>query len=97
MLTFDRAQMSTPGCDDLGMLLGPSPVPDIIECGENNAVWIRVRRSTKTVELASKQTGRVVTSVLLRNLTQDHALYGLTDRQVGCCFAALKLRPSDAT
>jgi hypothetical protein len=57
------------------------PPADVVECGENNDVWIRVRRSTKSLELVSKQTGKIVTKCKVAEMLKGE-FYGLTPIQV---------------
>lgn len=88
MLTFDNAFGAAQSAfDDVkqGVV-----VPDVVECGENNDVWIRVRRSSKTLELISKQTGVVVTRCKVDDpMLTDY--YGLSSQQVGSVKAALNI------
>jgi hypothetical protein len=95
MLTFDSA--SGPGqSSDFDDLHKGVTLPDVIECGENNDVWIRVRRSSKMLELVSKQTGLVATKCKLDDAwLEDY--YGLTTQQIGAVRAALKLGVKDAS
>ena len=75
MLTF-----STPGLLDFDPLaeLKPRKPQDLVEVGESNDFWIKVRRSTKQIELISKQTGKLVAKCPVN----DSAQYGLTEKQI---------------
>lgn len=86
MLTFGNA----PGLNSAeGDELFPDNLPDEIECGENNDYWIRVVRSTKRVELVSKQTGAVVVRA---EVPKDGSiLAGLSPAQMSAVRSALKL------
>jgi hypothetical protein len=90
MLTFDRCVESSK--EDTG-LFGGSEYPDLIEIGENNDVWFKVRRSTRTLILLSKQTGAVVVRCDIFDEV-GLGLCGLSNQQRGSVYAALKLGKS---
>jgi hypothetical protein len=89
MLTFDK-NFNQNGGEGFDQLQNGVTIPDVVECGENNAVWIRVRRSSKTLELVSKQTGLVATKCLIDEMMLAD-FYGLTTQQMGAVKAALNL------
>lgn len=90
MLTFDRCVESSSKQEE--SIFGSSDTPDLIEIGENNDVWFKVRRSTKTLVLISKQTGAVVVRCEVSD-TESLRLCGLTPQQYGAMFAAFTLGP----
>lgn len=90
MLTFDRCVESSK--EDTG-LFGGSEYPDLIEIGENNDVWFKVRRSVRTLILVSKQTGAVVVRCDISDKV-GLGLCGLTSAQRGSMYAAFNLGKS---
>jgi hypothetical protein len=92
MLTFDE-QFPSKSAEQLefeSLLKHGVTLPDVVECGENNAVWFRVVRSKKTLELISKQTGLVTTRCKIEELL-DPSCYGMSPQQWGAVKAALRL------
>jgi hypothetical protein len=85
MLTFDDSRQ-TP--DDPLKALTAKNIPDQIECGENNDYWIFVRRSTKKIELVSKQTGKVAATCEVSNAA---ITYGLSLAQISAARTGLAL------
>jgi galactose-1-phosphate uridylyltransferase len=88
VLTFDQ-DLKPPGIEEVTK--GPG-MPNVVDCGENNASWFRVRRSKKQLEIVSKETGKVTRTLDI----DDHFLVvagynGLGPRQIGAALAALKL------
>jgi hypothetical protein len=75
VLTFDSRHAPP---DELKELLKKPSSPDRVECGESNDYWIYVKRSTKQVELVSKQTGRIVANCTVE-LARD---FGLRELQI---------------
>jgi hypothetical protein len=89
LLTFDSS-FGDDSKAELAQLLGGREYPDLIEIGENNDVWFKVRRSTKKLMLISKQTGAVVVRCDISDKV-GLSLCGLTKQQNGWLYAALKL------
>lgn len=84
MLTFDnKVQLGDGSLEDMFQ----SNLPDAIEVGETNDYWLHARRSTKLIELTSKQTG----SLFAKCSPDDAALYGLTKAQISAAKSVLKL------
>jgi hypothetical protein len=79
MLTFDQDIAPNPRAE-LDALVNGS-LPDLVECGENNDVWIKVRRSNQTFMLISKQTGAVITRCKIDDMLAGE-FYGLTPVQM---------------
>jgi hypothetical protein len=87
MLTFDRCVESSK--EDTG-LFGGGEYPDLIEIGENNDVWFKIRRSTKNLEIVSKVTGRITIKCRIDD-PGGLRHCGMTPQQLGAAKAALKL------
>jgi len=88
-MTFDNAGPHTSSIEDL---FGDYK-PDVVECGENNEVWVNARRSTKTMELVSKIDGTVKKKVRVdENFEREAASYGIGPRQIGAVRAAVTPR-----
>ena len=85
MLTFDNQSLSQ---ENPLKALTQKNTPDQIEIGETNDYWLYVRRSTKLIELVSKQTGVVVAKCLVDNAA---ITYGLSPAQVSAARAGLAL------
>lgn len=89
MLTFDKPGPELVSIDDVLH----DKIGDVIECGENNEVWVNARRSTKTMELVSKVDGKVTKKVLVdEHFERIAATYGIGPRQLGAVRAALELK-----
>ncbi len=87
LYTFDRPGPEQP---DIGDVLAPPTKHDVIECGENNDVWINARRSTCAVELVSKVDGSIKKKVTVDEHFEKIApSYGIGPRQIGAIRAAL--------
>lgn len=89
MLTYDNTAYQDG--NELAKLVERN-LPDIIECGENNKVWIRVSRKKREMSLIDKVTGKTTAKVSV----DDHferiaASYGVGPRQLGAVRDALKL------
>lgn len=63
-------------------------VPDVIEIGETNDYWLQVRRSTKKIEVLSKQTGHVIARC---EVSEAAIQYGLSRQQVDAAQRGLVL------
>lgn len=89
MLTYDRKL--EPVQDELPTR---GPLPDIIECGENNAVWFQVARKTRQLRIVSKTDGKVKKVHIEADIGEPAfaavaACHGLGPRQIGAAWAAL--------
>lgn len=88
MLTYDR-EFKPPGIEEVTK--GPG-MPNVVDCGENNASWFRVRRSKKQLEIVSKTDGKVTKTLDIDGHFPVVAGYnGLGPRQIGAALAALRL------
>ena len=67
--------------------LARNELPDSIEIGENNSHWLMVNRRSKKIELLSKVTGKVETSIAL----EEARMYGLSERIIHIARTTLKL------
>ena len=85
MLLFDNSQ--TAFNDPLKELVSGAP-PDVIEIGEKEDHWLQVRRSTRKIELRSKQTGQIVARY---DVNAAALQYGLSERQLDAAKRGLAL------
>jgi hypothetical protein len=87
LLTFD-ADPSEPKLEDLF----DDHKPDVVECGENNEVWVNARRSTKTMELVSKVDGSAKRKIRIddEHFQTTAVSWGIGPRQIGAVRAALE-------
>jgi hypothetical protein len=91
LLTFDN--LGSPENPNIKDLLGSSK-PDVVECGENNEVWVNARRSTKTMELVSKVDAKVLKKVRIddEHFEATTTSWGIGPRQIGAVRAAIIVR-----
>jgi hypothetical protein len=87
MFTFDH---QGPHQSDIEDVLAEPSKPDVIDCGENNDHWIRVRRSKCSVELVSKVDGSIKSVTVDKHFETIAPSYRLTWQQVGAIRSALK-------
>lgn len=89
LLTFDNLGPSSPGIEDL---FG-NYKPDVIECGENNEVWVNARYSTKSMELVSKVDGTVKRKIRVddAHFETTAASWGIGPRQIGAVQSVLRV------
>jgi hypothetical protein len=86
MLTFDDNHKPA----GIAELFG-THVPDLVECGENNAVWYQVLRSKHELQIVNKVDGKIKRVPIDGDFTVIASSYGLGPRQIGAVFAALRL------
>lgn len=88
-LTFEEPGPEQPDISDLAN----AKIPDEIECGENNEVWVKVIRSKKLMLLISKVDGSVKKKVEIGlEFPRIAASYGVGPRQIGAVLSALELK-----
>ena len=89
LLTFDQPGPQGIEIDDL-----KSPIPDEIDCGENNKFWVKVYRKQRIMVLIDKVNGKTLKKETIdqpqfRRIAASH---GVGPRQIGAVLAALELK-----
>ena len=86
LLTFDHPGPELPDIEDILH----DKKADIVECGENNEVWVNAVRSKKEMQLISKVDGSVKKRVPVDDaFARIAASYGIGPRQIGAVRAAV--------